>query len=1012
LAALRVNSQDWRARVGTAARVCTALACAALASAQAPTGAPPPAPHPEPSQTHVAELAGFARFSGLRVRQIRLAGAIPDEPAVRGHIVQQAGEPLDRQKVRRSIQALHATGRFAGLRVEGERTPQGEVNLVFIAEPNYFVGWVDVAGIPARGPTASQLRNATKLELGELFLAEKLEPAIAGMQAVMRDQGFFQSSIALAQERHPETQQVDLVFTITAGARARVGHVTFGGDSGYSHAELVSITRLHTGDQVTGGKAQRAMDRLRKKYNKQDRLEAEVALLRSEYQPATNTVDYAFQVDRGPTVDLHLRGAKLRKGKLKKYIPIYEENAVDDDLLNEGRRNLRDYFQTQGYFDVGVDFRRPPPEGDHQHVEFILERGHRHKLTDLEIHGNDYFPTELILERMLLRPAGWLLSHGRFSQSMLSRDIESIEDLYRANGFHDVEVTADVQDDYGGDVGRMRVAINIKEGPQTRVRSLTIVGNTAVPEATVREMLDTGAGQPYSDYNVAADRDALVNYYFDRGFPQVSFEPEAKPVPGDPHRVDVTYKITEGEPVFVDHVLISGLHFTRPYVVDRELQVQPGAPLSLADMLETQRRLYDLGIFNEVNIAIQNPEGDARNKNVLLHLTEARRWTFNYGFGVEVATGSEPGATDPQGRTGVSPRVSFDVTRINFLGRNHRLIFKSRFGRLQQRGLFSYEAPRWFDNEDLKLTFTAFYDATRDVRTFTAQRLEGSAQVEHKVTNISTLLYRFTYRRVKVDPRTLVIDPFLIPLFSRPVRIGMPSLTYIRDRRDDPLQTTKGNYTTADMGVAPEFFGSEASFARFLLQNNSYHPFQLNKNRWVFARSTRIGVEKPFGLVGFVPLPERFFAGGGNSHRGFAINQAGPRDRETGFPVGGEAMFINNLELRSPTIPLPFVENNLSAVIFHDMGNVFATAGDIWPSLLRVSQPKRSECELLTITAKCDFNYTSHALGGGIRYRTPIGPVRVDFGYNLNPPLFPIRRETRVDTLRHFNFFFSIGQAF
>jgi outer membrane translocation and assembly module TamA len=116
--------------------------------------------------------------------------------------------------------------------------------------------------------------------------------------------------------------------------------------------------------------------------------------------------------------------------------------------------------------------------------------------------------------------------------------------------------------------------------------------------------------------------------------------------------------------------------------------------------------------------------------------------------------------------------------------------------------------------------------------------------------------------------------------------------------------------------------------------------------------------------------------------------------------------------LRTPTIPLPFVENNLSAVIFHDMGNVFDTTGDMWPGLFRSKQPNRGQCELLTATGTCDLSYMSHAVGAGVRYKTPIGPVRFDLGYNLNPPTFPIRREARSDTLTHFNFYFSIGQTF
>ncbi|MGH9651565.1 MAG: BamA/TamA family outer membrane protein, partial [Terriglobales bacterium] len=161
-----------------------------------------------------------------------------------------------------------------------------------------------------------------------------------------------------------------------------------------------------------------------------------------------------------------------------------------------------------------------------------------------------------------------------------------------------------------------------------------------------------------------------------------------------------------------------------------------------------------------------------------------------------------------------------------------------------------------------------------------------------------------------------------------------------------------------------------------------------------------------------IPLPERLFTGGGSSHRGFAINQAGPRDRETGFPVGGQALFLNNVELRLPTVTMPYLRENVGFVLFHDAGNVFESARDLFRGLPRFTQPDRGQCRLLSLTARCDLNYLSHAFGGGLRYQTPIGPVRVDFGYNLNPPTFPIRSEGRSETLRHFNLFFSIGQTF
>jgi outer membrane protein assembly factor BamA len=250
--------------------------------------------------------------------------------------------------------------------------------------------------------------------------------------------------------------------------------------------------------------------------------------------------------------------------------------------------------------------------------------------------------------------------------------------------------------------------------------------------------------------------------------------------------------------------------------------------------------------------------------------------------------------------------------------------------------------------------------------------------------------------------------------------VGLPDFNYIRDTRDNPIESRKGSLNTIDTGVAAGIFGSQASFGRLVLQNSTY--YQFHKRRWVLARSTRVGVEEPFGQTSLIPLPERFFAGGSTSLRGFGINQAGPRDLSTGFPLGGNALFINNVELRTPPVPFPFVGNNLSLAIFHDMGNVFATSSDMVNSLLKFTQPNRDTC-LNPTGQNCNFNYNPQSVGAGIRYRTPVGPVSIDMGYNLNPTAFPVGAPSPTGTppvpvapfsqvLRHFNFFFNIGQTF
>jgi outer membrane protein insertion porin family len=979
-----------------------------------------------------------------------------DQRTLRNLIPLHEGDLLERQNLQLALRALYATGRFANLRAECDRTPDDQATLSFVSSANFFVGRVAVEGAPPH-PTESQIVNASKLQLGELFTSEKMDRGLENIHRLMEENGYYRASVSHSEQQNPETQQVEISLQIHPGPAAHVGKVALQGKSTFSLGQLEDIAHLHPGDLVTAQTGTNAIDRIRKRYQKKNRWLAQVAIADRQYRPQTNTVDYTLEVDSGPLVQIFVEGFRLSKSTIRRSIPVYEENALDDDLLNEGRRNLLTYMESRGYFDASVDLKKESdPQQNLVRVIYQIDPGERHKVVKVEITGNKYFRDEQLRTGMQVQPKNLLLPHGRYSAALLRSDVRDIENKYRANGFAQIKVESHAEDDYHAK-NRIAVFIHINEDPQTVVGSLQITGNVTENEASFPP-LNTQPGQPFSDVNVAQDRDILLNYYFNNGFPNATFEATARP--DGENRMDVVFHIHEGDRTYVDQVLVSGREFTKPYIVNRELQIKPEDPLSQSSILDTQQRLYNLGIFSQVDTAVQNPEGVEPNKNVLVQLREAKRYTFNYGGGFEFQTGQPVNGTNqPLGSTGVSPLVSFDVSRLNFLGRDHTITFVSRIGGLQQRGLISYEAPQLFSSRDWKLTFTAFFDHTVEVTTFTSQRLEGVTQAEQIISrkadgsSSAVMDYRFNYRLVKA----ILTENFSleqVPLLSLPVRLGEPGFSYIRNHRDNDLETTRGSYNTVDAGVASSYFGSQADFSHILLQNATYHPFGKKRGSTkeiVFARSTRVGLENPFANTvlsgpGFtppsnltqIPLPERFFMGGGNSHRGFGLNQAGPRDPQSGFPLGGAALFLNNFELRFPPPTLPFVQDNMSFAVFHDMGNVFTTGNDMLHSLLRWHQGAQSCSQALNTplqlgdTAKkvppagaalCNYNYISHAIGIGVRYKTPVGPVRFDFGYNLNPTVFPTFQSVVVGTTSvsmfvgtkqasPFNVYFSIGQAF
>jgi outer membrane protein assembly complex protein YaeT len=888
------------------------------------------------------------------------------------------------------------------------------------------------------------------LQLGELYSREKLDRALASLQRVLEESGFHRSKVNASEQRDAQQHQVNLTFHVELGPRAVVGQIVLQGEAANSKAEIEEIAKFHSGDGVASTRLTRALQRIRSRYQKQDRLLAQVSAASRTYRPESNTVDYTFQVERGPVVEIAAEGFKISQRQLRKLVPIYEEGAVDDDLLNEGRRNIQNHLQTLGYFAATVSVsQRSVQDGKALHVIYAVNPGERHKLVAIRISGNQFFEDELVRGRMLSQTAGRLFSHGRYSEALLAEDVRSIQDLYRSAGFRQVEVISKLLENYQGDSSQLAIELTVKEGPQTRVASVNIEGNYTVPTEQLIELaeISTAEGQGFDESSLADDRDKILGVYFDNGFTNATVDVayvSGLPSPDEFPRVGVTFTIHEGEQFFVNQLFLTGLHYTRPGVARREFRVKPGAPLSQQAMLETQRHLYDLGLFNEVDTAIQNPEGTESRKNVLVTMREAKRYTFDYGIGFEFQTGQPSvGTNQPLGQTGASPRVSFGVSRINFGGRHQTVTAKTNLSRLQQRGLISYEAPKLL-NRDLRFSIRLLYDNTVDVSTFTSQRLEGTVQtvqVLKKVEDreLDSLTYRFSYRRVQAS--NIQVTDNLIPLLSKPTRVGEPNFLYIRNRRDNDLETNHGNYTTVEGGVAAGYFGSEADFSRLRISNATYHPFPRRirqERQFVFARSTSIGVENAFGntvLLGpadplpsghnLIPLPERFFSGGGNSHRGFGLNQAGPRDPFTGFPVGGSALFLNNLELRFPNVTVPYLRDNIGFTVFHDMGNVFSRPQDMMRSLGRWHQPQPELCFQEAKHKQCNYNYLSHAIGLGVRYQTPIGPLRLDFGYNLNPPAFPsftnivtnsengqVTGQFGAQRAGHFNFSFSIGQSF
>ncbi len=994
----------------------------ALAAAQSIT--PPPTSVIQPSTTPAASDA----FEGQPVTQITFDPVAQplEQNIIDGLIPFRVGQPYHASGAAGAIEKLYATGRYEDIQIDAEPAASGPgITLRFITKNSWFFGHVEIHGEVSAPPSLGQMLSVAAIPLGQAFDLTEVSSGEEKIRKLLVDNGFFDATVSHHFDYDPPYQQVRVTFEVHVGKRAHYTLPVVSGDTSVLSAKAIDkATDWHRflvpGYRgITQTRTRAGIDKIRLTYQKSNRLLATVTFGGITPQSDAPKGRHAplgtehITVNPGSVVEVKATGAKVSQKTLRDYLPIYEEGTVDSDLLAEGVTNLRDYFQERGYFDVTVDFSRQQEHDGKTEIEYAIQPGPYHRLVAVVIRGNKYFDEKTIRERMSVLAKSFEFRRGRYSEALAARDKAVIEDLYRSNGFRDIHVVTETQDDYKrkGDIAAF---FTIDEGHQYLVTTLTITGNEKLDLTKTLDHLTSQEGQPFSEFDVVTDRATILERYGSAGYPNATFEwswtPGAKP-----YTVDLKFVINEGDPQYVREVVITGLSATRRSLVDKQVKEHPNDPLSATSMAETQRRLYDLSIFSQVNMAVQNQDGDEERRTILYDLQEASRYSITTGLGTEFGrigggTAAED-LTNPGGTTTLTPRVSLALSRLNLFGLGQSLSLQLRFSTVQKRAQLTYFVPRIFGRPNLNGTFSVLYDDSYDVNTFRAVRREASSQISEHVSKTITTFYRLVYRDVGVSD--LKISPFLAPQLAQSVRVGIASFSIVHDRRDDPIDPHKGIYTTLDIGIAARALGSQTSFGRVLGRNATY--YRLGP-KIVLARETQFGVEPAFDLHGAsdpsdpdpIPLSERFYAGGGNTMRGYPQNQAGPRDPDTGFPLGGSAQFFNSTEVR-----FPLYGANIRGVLFEDFGNVFSSIGSI---SFRVDQRNIS-----------DFNYMTHAVGFGVRYRTPLGPLRLDLAYSLNPPKYngftgdytqlvqcsaSGTCQTSTQHFSHIQFFFSIGQAF
>ena len=962
----------------------------------------------------------LSSYEGQNVSSVQIAGHPELSSSQYSSLMtQQAGQPFSKAKVDQTAAALNATGKFDNVRVVAEPEANG-VQVLFILEPAVYFGLFEFPG--SGNFSYSQLLQIANYPVQTPFNAADVEQDRQHLITFFEQEGYFQAAVQPEIQTDSVHAIANVIFHVTLGRKAKFGNVDLQGappnDDPLLRHKLTTLLARFRGAQIRPGKTYhrsvvvKATGYLTTILQKQGRLGAQVKLAGAEYIAATNRADIHFTIVPGDVTQVKIAGAHLFSWTRKSLLPIYQGIGVDEESVQEGQQALLSYFQAKGFFDVKVESQFQKSQNSDT-VVYRISKEKKRKVTAISLTGNTHLPSSQLTPALAVEKKH-LFSPGKFSDQLVRTSVNRLKAIYQSEGFSDVQVVPAVT----SRTNDIRVSFRVVEGPRDIVNSLTIEGADTLPEAQFAPVgLKVIAGQPYSQAHVEADRATIVSHYLKAGYLNSSFrETAAELSKNDPHRINVVYHIYEGPKVMTGDLLTLGRVHTRQRLIDRDISsITPGQPLTETELLTSGSKLYDhTGVFDWAEVDPKRDIITQTREDVLVKTHEAKRNSFTYGFGFEVINrgGSIPSGTialpnlPPIGlpsnfttsqSTFYGPRGTVQYTRNNMRGKGESLSFTGFAGRLDQRFAAYYIDPnfRWSPWRS-----TASFSSERNEENpiFSAQVEQGSLQFQRPIDKPKNNIFFARYIYSQTD-LTRVLIPALVPTEDLHVRLSTFAANLTRDTRDNALDEHKGVLDSIELDFNSTKLGSSVDFAKLTLQA-AYYKEKIHHIVW--AESLRIGVARPFENS-FVPLSEAYFSGGGNSLRGFPLDGAGPQrpveicsvGQTSGcpyilVPTGGNELFIFNFEAR---IPLPF-KKGLGMVPFYDGGNVYPTAGTYHFASLY-----------------------SNTIGLGLRYSTPVGPVRVDIGRNLNPgkginaiPGNP--GATPVNAINATQYFISIGQAF
>ncbi len=888
--------------------------------------------------------------------------AVPEDEVLQdleGLLAFEVGEPLTEESVRGTLRNLQASGFSSSAEIYTQPSPGtaatgAEVEVIVVLRPVVRVRDVLVQG--DLGLDSAELRRVLPQKEAEPLGEEAVIQGVYSLVDLYEERGYFGAQVRVRVETDEPTLQAAVIYDVTSGPRARVQSIQFEGDLGpFQPAALAERLEVGLGEPYSRPEVRQDGERLERWLVEQGHRTARVQAPAQE--PEGDGVRLTYPVEVGPKVEVEVIGADIDRLRRRDLLPFLGRAGYDEALVLQAVDRIERHYQEEGHYKAKVEHEEQESEGLLRLV-IRIDPGPEYTLQQVTFTGNQTFQSEQLTDLIQTSGRSLLsLGSGRLVEDVLEEDLKNVQRYYQVQGFTTVEVgPADIEE-RGTD---LFMTIPIAEGPRLRVVNLDFQGIEALDGDEIRASVRLEDGGPFHPYLLEQSLNGLRAAYRDKGFTeaQVSAREDWNP---DHTLVDVAIDVLEGQQTLLDRVIVRGNRRTEGGVIRRTLAVERGDPISERRALEIERDLYRLGVFSSVDVELTRAGLESATRDLIVRVEEGRPRRLSYGVGLEFSS-------DESEQDKWNPRGTFSFSHNNVAGRAYTLRTDLRVSPQDQIFRLSFNQPyaiRWA----VPVSYSLFY--------FNENKDDWDV-VRYGVRVEAEKVY--TDRRVALAYDYRIVEPEEDPDFptveernDRPYRLSSLIPSFFWDRRDDPVLSTRGWSALAQLQYAFPVLGTDGNFLKLFVQQTQYLGLHQFGN---LAASLRLGGIEPFDSIldqdpelpeslpnANVFIAERFFGGGGTTHRAYGRDDLGipgqtlirkPGEEEEYASVGGNGLLLFNLEYRFPLF------GPVGGTVFYDAGNVWADWRDI------------------------DFGEVRNGLGVGLRYLSPIGPLRVDIGWKLD----------------------------